>query len=599
MGRLHYLVDLYRKAFGAYTWQVILIALLAFVSSIAEGIGISALIPVFSFVGGDGGGAGDTVSRLISTFFKFFHVTYSFRTLLMFIAGLFVARVGLLFLIRYITGKIIYAYECDLRSTLFKETLGARWPYLSKQRIGNLEQLLTTNTKNASQFFGTVATSALIGTKLIIYMLVAVNISWWIMILSVPAGICAFLVLRPLFYYNRSIAVKAEYSNRDLAHFVGEHIIGMKAIKAMGLEASVERRGNSLFERIKNLNFQSMLLLNYVETIVNVGAVIFVGVIFVIMYRSPGFSIAAFAVIVYAINQIFAQIQAAQAQLHTISSLVPYIAEAFRYNEDTKEHQEHQGGTGQFSFADQIEFRDVSFEYPERGAVLENIRFAIKRGELLGIVGPSGSGKTTIADLLLRLEQPTAGVIYADSRDIREIRILDWRTHVGYVAQDAVLLNDTLEQNIRFYNPKLSREDIVEAATYAHIHDFIQTLPEGYQTIVGDRGILLSGGQRQRVALARVLARKPQLLVLDEATSSLDAESERAIQTAIEALHGDITVIVIAHRLTTLSGADRIIVLSGGHITEIGTPQELLAQPNSYFSETVRREPYAAKVRIA
>ena len=226
------------------------------------------------------------------------------------------------------------------------------------------------------------------------------------------------------------------------------------------------------------------------------------------------------------------------------------------------------GGGKPFSLREGIMFQDVSFAYPEREATLVGAAFDIKRGELLGIVGPSGSGKTTLADLLLRLTEPTAGSILIDGLDIREISVQEWRTHVGYVAQDAVLLNDTLEENIRFYNTKLSKADIVHAAKMANIHQFIETLPQGYGTVIGDRGVMLSGGQRQRVALARVLARKPAILVLDEATSSLDQESERAIQTAVEGLRGEITVIIIAHRLSTIENADRFLLVQDGTVRE-------------------------------
>ncbi|MEK7106905.1 MAG: ATP-binding cassette domain-containing protein, partial [Patescibacteria group bacterium] len=376
----------------------------------------------------------------------------------------------------------------------------------------------------------------------------------------------------------------SERTNRSLTHFVGEHVLGMKALKAMSLEAPVIAKADIFFERIRSLNFRSLLLRSNIQVVVQLSGVLFVGIVFAVMYRSPGFSIAAFAVIVYAMNQIFAQIQAGQTQLHTITTLLPYTSEALAYLDRARENEETLGGEKGFSIKRELEFRDISFTYPERGEVLSQVSFTLPKGSLTGIIGPSGSGKTTIADLLLRLIEPQKGAIFIDGLDAREIPVKAWRTHIGYVSQDAVLLNDTIASNISFYSPSLTREDVIESAKLANVHEFIKGLPEGYDTRIGDRGILLSGGQRQRVALARVLARKPELLVLDEATSSLDSASERAIQKAIDGLHGDITVVVIAHRLTTVSGADCLIVLKDGRVTEKGSPKELLKNDDSYMS---------------
>ncbi|HEY4516870.1 MAG TPA: ABC transporter ATP-binding protein [Candidatus Paceibacterota bacterium] len=569
MQRVRHLWGLYQKAFGAYTWQIVLIMVLAFVSSIVEGIGISAIIPIFSFVGGTPGAAGDTISHIIAGMFSFFHITYTFRMLLIFIGVLFVLRIFFIFGIQYVTGYIIYNYERDLRLRLFGGTLESRWSYLSQQKVGNLEQLLTTNTSNASQFFGNISASALICTKVLIYIVIAINISWWIALFSLLAGFLMVFVLRPIFYRDRAIATDAERTNRSLAHFVSEHVIGMKAIKAMALEEPVKARGREFFDLTRTLNLRARVMGGYVQVLVQSAGIVFVAITFAIMYRSPGFTLASFAVIVYAINQIFAQIQSGQNQLHTIVRLLPYIGEAFAYGDRTKANAEARGGGAPFALQQSIEFRHVSFTYPERGSVLSDADFQIHKGELLGIVGPSGAGKSTLADLLLRLIEPTSGMIVVDGRDVQEISVEAWRSHVGYVAQDAVLLNDTIEQNIRFYNAKVGMADVVAAAKLANIHEFIETLPRGYETVIGDRGILLSGGQRQRVALARVLARKPELLVLDEATSSLDQESERAIQAAVEGLRGGITIVVIAHRLSTIEGADRFIGIKDGVVSEL------------------------------
>ena len=246
-------------------------------------------------------------------------------------------------------------------------------------------------------------------------------------------------------------------------------------------------------------------------------------------------------------------------------------------------------GDKPFAIERSVRLDDVSFSYPKRLPTLSRVSFEIPKGQIVALIGPSGAGKTTIADLLLRLADPESRrSIRIDDTDIREISLPEWRTHVGYVPQDSILLNDTIERNISFYDDSISHEDVVRAAEQANIHSFIETLPKQYETIVGDRGILISGGQRQRIALARSLARKPDILILDEATSSLDSESEKAIKQSVEDLRGKTSVLVIAHRMSSVSGADHIVVLEAGTVVETGTPEHLRARPDSYYARMLK-----------
>ncbi len=205
---------------------------------------------------------------------------------------------------------------------------------------------------------------------------------------------------------------------------------------------------------------------------------------------------------------------------------------------------------------------------------------------MVGLIGPSGVGKTTIVDLILRLLSPTQGMILVDNQDISKINIYQWRKNIGYVPQDIFLINDTIFNNIKFYDDSISDEQIKKATKKANIYDFIQTLPNKFSTIIGiigERGIFLSAGQRQRIVIARILARNPKFLILDEATSALDNESEIKIQKAIENLRGKITVFIVAHRLSTVKNCDNLLVLEKGKIIEKGTPNQLLKNKKSYF----------------
>jgi ATP-binding cassette subfamily B protein len=238
----------------------------------------------------------------------------------------------------------------------------------------------------------------------------------------------------------------------------------------------------------------------------------------------------------------------------------------------------------------EVSFEGVSFQYEHGGRpLLDNVTLKVRPGETVAIVGPSGSGKTTLMALLMRFYDPRSGRITLDARDLRTIKQSSLRRNIGVVLQDPLLFNDTIRANIAYGRPDASEEEIESAARAAYAQAFIERLPDGYDTIVGERGSLLSVGERQRITIARALLKDPPILVLDEATSALDAESEEAVQTAIDGLLRGRTTFVIAHRLATVVNADRIIVLKQGRIVESGSHAALVRQ-GGYYASLVRRQ---------
>ena len=277
---------------------------------------------------------------------------------------------------------------------------------------------------------------------------------------------------------------------------------------------------------------------------------------------------------VAAFSELWAEIQRAAGATERLTELLRSEDEI--KDPETPKTLEHVRG--------EIVFDNVHFAYPSRpnSPILEGFNITIKPGEMVAFVGPSGAGKTTIFQLLLRFFEPQQGRVLIDGKDIADLNRREFRSHISVVPQDPAIFADTARENIRFGLPEASEDRVVAAAKAADAHEFVSALPDGYNSLVGENGILLSGGQRQRLAIARAVLRNDPILVLDEATSALDAQSERAIQNAVEALSKTRTTLVVAHRLSTVLRADRIVVIDEGRIVNEGTHQELLAAGGLY-----------------
>jgi ABC-type multidrug transport system fused ATPase/permease subunit len=576
-------ISLLRAAYGRYKFQIALLAVLGFASGLLEGVGINALIPLFSFVMGNGEGGSDFVSRQISKFFGLFDLQLSVSLLLLFIAVMFVAKAIFSVILDYLRLRVATDYEQETRWNLFEKVLAANWGHLLKQKLGYLESILMVDVSNSANLLGQLAGGVTFVTGLLIYVFIALNISLPITLLTLALGAVFFVVFRPILLRIKILAMERNRAIKQMTHHVSENILGMKTVKTMLVENAVAERGREYFATLR----KSALRVPFLKSITNAAtepfSVIFISLVFAAYYRRPDFNLAVLVAIVYLVNKIFNYVQQVQRITQTVSDFSPYLRSVVSYESASVENREIESPGARFAFERSLEFRDVSFSYDNQRSVLSGLNFSIRKGEMAGLIGPSGAGKTTVADLLLRLFKPKEGKVLLDGRDAREIDLRDWRAHIGYVSQDIFLMNDTIGNNIRFYNLAVSQADVEAAARMANIHDFIETLPAKYETVIGERGVRLSGGERQRVVLARVLARKPSVLILDEATSALDNESEAQIQKVIKNLKGEITVFVIAHRLSTIADVDNLLVMDQGGIVEQGLPKDLLENRDSYF----------------
>ena len=428
-----------------------------------------------------------------------------------------------------------------------------------------------------------ISSGIMVITGLLIYILVAVNISLIITLITLVLGAFVFLLFKPLIYKTRIVSGKIADLNKVIAHFVNQSIIGIKSIKARQAGQQVVKKATEFFDDLRNNKIKAALYKSVTGVFLQPIVLIFICLVFAFSYKSADFNFAVLAAIIYLIQRIFQYIQQLEISLQRINESYPFLKSSLSYEAEVLTHQEAVTGSKPFNFNRSLEFDGVGFDYNSDSRVLDKVSFGVDKNEMVGLIGPSGAGKTTVVDLILRLFEPLSGRILLDGVDISEIDIKDWRQKIGYVSQDMFLINGTVAENIRFYNDAISDEEVVTAAKMANIYDFIQTCPDKFETIVGERGVLFSAGQRQRIVIARILAQQPELLIMDEATSALDNESEGKIQKVIENLKGKITVFVIAHRLSTVIATDQLLVLKEGKIMEQASPEELLKNKESYF----------------
>lgn len=540
--------------------------LLTILQGITAGVGLLLLIPLLNLLGIGGLNQSETQ---IFVALKDVTGNLNIEIELIFILLLYIFIISAMAYLQYTvllkTAKLRKRFTCHNRDRLYQSLLKTTWQFITKNKMSDYTNILTVQVQNmgaAGQEFLQFLSRFILS---FLYFVVSLIISWKMTLLAVG---CLLTLSLLTFSFNKGAFEYGKIQVLDYKSFfqaITEQLVSLKMIKSYSSEKYHADKLGIMGEQLDVQNFNLTRNNELTKFIQVVGAVIAFSLIFYVSYMwlKVPFEILLLLLLVFArlLSNVIVLQKIFQQLLFKISSFKDFE----KLFSDCKNNQEHSGNKNLkiLKFVDKIRLDNVSFAYEgENQQILDNISLVIPRNQIVAIVGPSGVGKTTLVDIIAGLLMPNSGSVYCDDEELVGDARLAWRKSLAYVTQETFLFHETIRSNLSWFNNDLTEKKLWHALDQAAALELVKALPDGLDTIIGDRGVKLSGGERQRLAIARALLSNPELLILDEATSALDDESEKKIQEALDNLRGKLTVIIIAHRKSSIRNVDKIIELN-------------------------------------
>ncbi|MES5939874.1 MULTISPECIES: ATP-binding cassette domain-containing protein [unclassified Bacillus cereus group] len=565
--------------------------------SLLEGIGIILLIPMISMTGVINIGEESTFIAPVYRFLQDFPKTTSLISIL----GIYILIVlGQNLLQRNITlrdARTQQVFVRELRIETYSMILKAKWSFFLEKRKTNLINILTTELARVS--YGVNLILQLLAAILFTFIQVGIAflLSPQITIFVLVFGLLFLVASRVFIKKARILGGKTSELAKNYLSGITDHFNGIKDIKSNTLESSRIDWLQSITEKMSNEQMEYMRIRSSSQLFYKVSMAILIACFLLLSVSMFQAQSTQLLLIILIFSRLWPRFMTIQSNLEQLAASIPAFKSLWELQEECKEAIEMQDIHQQkyikpICIEQGIECKDVHFRYNKQESLyaLQNINVQIPINSMTAIVGHSGAGKSTLIDVLMGLIQPEKGQVLIDGTPLTTDNLLSLRRAISYVPQDPFLFNASIRNNLLMIEPNASEEEIWDALSFAAAAEFVQTLPNGLDTLIGDRGVRLSGGERQRLVLARAILRQPSILVLDEATSALDTENEVKIQSAIERLKGTMIIVVIAHRLSTIRNADQVIVLGKGEIVQKGEFNQLAKERKGVFRNLLRSQ---------
>ena len=549
-----------------------------------EGIGLGFLLPIMELAQDPEAArqAGGTLGAFISAF-ELLQIPFQLEYVMVAVGAVFTIRYVSSFFVGWLRALLGQDYMRYLQKEAYEMALGAKVAYFDEQGSDDILNTIVTESNYAGSTVTHVTKLLQQGLLAVMYLTIAVYISPVLTILAVVLLGGLAYVLRWIFESGSTVGDRVAEANRRIQESAQAGMQGIRDVKLFGMQSELyetyEESVNERKESEVKLNRNGVAMNNFYDlaTVLTLLILIYWGVIF------SGLSLAALGVFLFAMFRLSPRASTLNRQLYKLEGHIPHLYRTQRFLDELDEYQEQSGGEKPVpNTIDEVVFENVSFAYDTGDVIFEDLSFILGGDDFAAFVGPSGAGKSTVASLLSRMYEPDDGEIRANGTPITEFDIAEWRSQVSVVRQHPFIFNETLRRNVTIANRDASQTEVERVCEIAQVTEFLGELPEGYDTMLGEEGVRLSGGQKQRVALARALLKDAELLILDEATSDLDANIEETVHQAIESMDRDYAMLVIAHRLSTVISADCIYAVEDGEIVESGTHDELISRGGTY-----------------